>query len=525
MGRKNLKNKLFGLFVLIGAVPLIIVLVVNGLYRVSDMEENAKSEMWTKTIAVDNHVTDLLTMNLHVLHAVALMPMTQQYILSPAKEQESTVTQTLLETNRIFKDSNIMALTGPDGKQVFRTDQAPLVDVTQREHFQQAMRGKDFVSNILTSKATGRDIIVLEVPVRDDQYKAVGMVQRNFSVDAYQIFANSLSDDKSSIILLDREGKILAHSNRRLLNGAAQDDAVPYQLVSQAMSGDFGVSRIEVDGVDSLVSYKRNAFTGWPIIIVQPYRYILLKVNEEIAKLAILGILCILAISAASYRFSGKTAKPIQDILHNAKQIAQGAVHVEKVAVSTNDEVQEIAEAFDELRAARDSYRQETERDTLTTLYSKDAVEAICRRKLEEFSGMEQKYGFIAFYVIDLDNFKKINETLGRIDGDRVLLEFAQRLRKSFRPLDCVGRLEGDEFIAVVDQVSDMEEVLQKAKHVNQIARSLVLDEQTLGLTASVGIALAPQHGTSYDTVLRAARTALSKAKSDGHDTFHCLSI
>ena len=522
MGRKNLKNRLFGLFILIGTVPLILVLIINGLNRISDLEENARSDMWTKTIAVDNHVTDLLSMNLHVLHAVALMPTMRDYISAPAKEKETVVIQTMTETNRIFGDSNTMALTGADGKQLIRTDQAPLVDIIDREHFQQTMKGKDYVSNAMLSRATGKDIIVLGVPVRDDQYKTVGMVQRNFSVEGYQIFVNTLSDDKASIILMDREGKILAHSNRRLLNESERDDPIPYQFVTQAMAGVFGVVRIDVDGVDCLVSYKKNPLTGWPVIIVQPYRYIFQEANKEVMGLALLGIISIFLVSVAAYRFSGETAKPIQNILHTAKQITKEATHAEQSAVSTDDdEMQEIAEAFNELRAARDAYRQETERDTLTGLYSKDAVEAICRKKLDAFRRMEQNYDFIVFYVIDLDHFKELNETQGRLYGDRVLLEFAQRLRKIFRPLDCVGRLENDEFIAVVDYMTDLEEILQKAGHINRIARSLVLDEQTVPLTASVGIAFSPQDGTSYDTVLHAARKALSKAKLEGSDGFH----
>ena len=78
MSKKNIKTRLFWLFILIGVLPLIIVLFCSGLIEVSHMEENAKADMRMKTIVIDNYVTDLFERNFHVLHATVNNPILEQ---------------------------------------------------------------------------------------------------------------------------------------------------------------------------------------------------------------------------------------------------------------------------------------------------------------------------------------------------------------------------------------------------------------------------------------------------------------
>ena len=520
MSKKNIKTRLFWLFILIGVLPLIIVLLFSGFIEVSYMEENAKSDMRMKTTVIDNYVTDLFERNFHVLHATGINPVLQQYVESNDKTQSLITAQIMNETNWIFKDGNMMALTGRDGNQLLRTDDAPLVNVTKREHFRQAMSDRDYVSNVIRSMSTGKDIIVIEVPVKNNNYQVIGMLQRNFETEAYQSFVSSLSDEQTSIIVLDREANILAHTNKNLLNISDESELpVPYQIVSKTMAGVFDVTRAEINGVDSLIGYKKNSITGWPIIIVYPYRYIFDKVNEQIVRLAALGIIFSFIISILSYHFSRKAAQPIQEVLHNAKKISED-VETENINVASNDEIEEISHVLNEIRLERDTYRQEIERDTLTNLYTKGAVKAIFN-KMKQNENINQSFDLTALYLIELDHFKELNKHFGHLYGDRVLLEFSQRLKKCFRPLDCVGRLEANEFVVIANQVSAKIDVLRKAQHINKITRTLVLDDQPVNLTASIGIAFFPQDGNLYEDLLSSARVALSKAKTEGRDRFY----
>ena len=122
---------------------------------------------------------------------------------------------------------------------------------------------------------------------------------------------------------------------------------------------------------------------------------------------------------------------------------------------------------------------------------------------------------------MDLDHFKEVNDLLGHQFGDKVLVEFAKGLKKIFRPNDCIGRFGGDEFVIVVDSLPNMEVVIRKAEQIKQIALNLTIEGKTKFVTASIGIAIAPQNGRDYDTLFAAADKAVYHVKNTGKNGYY----
>jgi diguanylate cyclase (GGDEF)-like protein len=125
----------------------------------------------------------------------------------------------------------------------------------------------------------------------------------------------------------------------------------------------------------------------------------------------------------------------------------------------------------------------------------------------------------VAVMIVDLDDFKSINDTLGHQFGDRVLQVIAPRLADAVGPRGLLARLGGDEFAAVVENVGDESDALRCAE---QLRRALELpceiDSLALHVGASLGIACYPQHGGTVDELLRHADVALYCAKAE-HST------
>ena len=142
--------------------------------------------------------------------------------------------------------------------------------------------------------------------------------------------------------------------------------------------------------------------------------------------------------------------------------------------------------------------------------------------KLKTFNANEAANIFMALYVVDLDHFKEVNDLLGHQFGDKVLVEFAKGLRKIFRPNDCIGRFGGDEFVIIVDSLPNMEVVIRKAEQIKQIAFNLTVDGAGKFVTASIGIAIAPQNGRNYDDLFASADKALYHVKRNGKNGYHC---
>lgn len=119
----------------------------------------------------------------------------------------------------------------------------------------------------------------------------------------------------------------------------------------------------------------------------------------------------------------------------------------------------------------------------------------------------------MAIFLIDLDNFKKATREEGHQYGNRILQKFAQGLKELFRAYDCVGHLDGDEFVVIIDNQKDLTIIKRKAAEINKLARDLVIGDTNAGLSASIGIAVSPQNGKTYNHLFHAADLALFAAK------------
>jgi diguanylate cyclase (GGDEF)-like protein len=118
---------------------------------------------------------------------------------------------------------------------------------------------------------------------------------------------------------------------------------------------------------------------------------------------------------------------------------------------------------------------------------------------------------------LDLDGFKRVNDTLGHAAGDELLVEVAVRLRASVRASDATARLAGDEFAVLLRDVSSEEAAAAvAAKIVAAIGEPFELQGELVGIGVSVGVAIAPAHGRTPDELLRAADTAMYAAKVTG---------
>jgi diguanylate cyclase (GGDEF)-like protein len=127
--------------------------------------------------------------------------------------------------------------------------------------------------------------------------------------------------------------------------------------------------------------------------------------------------------------------------------------------------------------------------------------------------------GMVVLYM-DLDGFKLINDTLGHDAGDKLLSIVATRIQASVRDEDVIARLGGDEFAVLLKNIDDARDAQSIADQLlNEIARPMRLSrQQTITLSASIGLACYPEDGADAETLLKQADTAMYKAKADGRN-------
>jgi diguanylate cyclase (GGDEF)-like protein len=157
--------------------------------------------------------------------------------------------------------------------------------------------------------------------------------------------------------------------------------------------------------------------------------------------------------------------------------------------------------------------------DGLTSL----ANRAVLVEKMEEaLARLRRHDSRFTLFMLDLDLFKTVNDSLGHPVGDELLKVVAHRLSACIRETDTVARLGGDEFaiLATVDGDQRAAAITTANKLLAAVAAPYDLDGHHLNIGTSIGIALAPEHGTAVDQLVKNADLALYKAKSEGRDAY-----
>jgi diguanylate cyclase (GGDEF)-like protein len=127
----------------------------------------------------------------------------------------------------------------------------------------------------------------------------------------------------------------------------------------------------------------------------------------------------------------------------------------------------------------------------------------------------------VALIFIDLDNFKSINDTMGHSVGDVLLKETAVKLRDIIRATDTLCRLGGDEFLILLGDISEPEMITRVSEEVLQrLSEPCQIAGRDLYSTVSMGIAIYPEDGKNFETLLKAADTAMYQAKASGRATY-----
>ncbi|NLV82828.1 MAG: diguanylate cyclase [Synergistaceae bacterium] len=170
-----------------------------------------------------------------------------------------------------------------------------------------------------------------------------------------------------------------------------------------------------------------------------------------------------------------------------------------------------ILSDIDEQKQKLCSAEESAKRDPLTHLCNKTYTRNLIETQIET------TYSEGAFLMIDIDNFKGVNDSLGHLYGDAVLSELARALRSLFRDSDIVGRIGGDEFVVFMGGAKDLKVVQNKTDMILKVFKRSCHREGTKhNISCSIGISLYPQDGNSYDELMQKADRALYYSKSLG---------
>ena len=173
-----------------------------------------------------------------------------------------------------------------------------------------------------------------------------------------------------------------------------------------------------------------------------------------------------------------------------------------------------LKEQLDQIKALEKKLREQAIRDPLTGLYNRRFLEEVLH---QHFARVRRGTGTIGLLFIDIDDFKKLNDTYGHPTGDAVLCSLSEILQSHTRESDVVCRYGGEEFLIVFID-TDSEEIKRRAEIIRKVfeASPVFCEDQLKTVTFSAGIALCPENGNTVQETIKFADEALYRAKSAG---------
>lgn len=158
---------------------------------------------------------------------------------------------------------------------------------------------------------------------------------------------------------------------------------------------------------------------------------------------------------------------------------------------------------------------EQAQLDEMTGLYTKTATERLIRHLLAK-----KPQDMYAFFIFDIDNFKSVNDEFGHAFGDAVIKEFTSIIRRRFRKNDVIGRIGGDEFVAFIP-IPYESWAVEKARELSKALNTTYTElAASWNLSASIGVALSPKDGTTFEVLYRKADIALYETKKRGKNGY-----
>ena len=180
-----------------------------------------------------------------------------------------------------------------------------------------------------------------------------------------------------------------------------------------------------------------------------------------------------------------------------------------------------IVEDIDDAKREEHDLREKAMRDMPTGLYNKTTTQWLIEDILQRDNKRKHCH---ALLLLDIDNFKEVNDTYGHAAGDTFLEIVAQKMKRVVRKTDIVGRMGGDEFAVFLQNVENPAAAEVKAMEILNVLRQPMTQRQIIA-TASIGISLSPEHGTMFSELYLRADKAMYRAKEKSKNTYVVFSM
>lgn len=504
----------------VGLIPLVY-LTTNTLH--ASLEKQLSEQQFAYTSFVASDLEKKIELRIQSLQDVADG-------LPSDKIKDSAAIHTYLEKRlaiyRLF--SLGVVVIGRDGFGVAdypHVESRDKADFRELEYFQEVMAtGKFAIGKPRVGRFTQKLGVAIAVPIKDKRHTLVGMMVGFIALTDPSVFDQSKAKvGKSGEYVL-----VSVHDKTIIID---TDDAHTLKPVSvlgkdsdmeRFLSGSEGSAITKfILGKKSLTSAKHILDGHWLLLAILPVEEAFAPIENLEMQILKNGSVVFLLIATLMWLLMHRELKPLTAAASLISKMAHHGKKLHAVPVNSSDEVGQLLTAFnrlqEDLHVSYTEIAEQAHQDFLTGLANRRYFLELAEQEISR----SIRYGsLLAVCMLDLDFFKKVNDTYGHKVGDVVLKKLSALFGESLRNIDIVGRIGGEEFAIVLPE-TDKKHALEVAERIRQLVEHTKITLENgppLKFTISIGIAMFDDKDTNIDILLNAADQALYKAKNTGRN-------
>lgn len=454
------------------AITIFIITLVIGIsifFNVvqSSIEKNSRETLITNVTQQSEHLNTILNINYSYLNVLA-----QE--LSKSEDLFSENNISLIKAFMENTDLNRTAIIDSDGNALY--DNNVVKNVAHRRYFKESMQGKQSLSDPLESSVDQQTRVILSVPIYKNN-QVIGVVGGSYNVTKLgNMLFDDLFDGQGKSFIVDQDGNLITRDKKYEKKHNIKTIDNLFDICDEKeVKTDFNQQESDLIQIQTkknkslYLAYSPLKINDWMICYIVPVHvaqesYTFIKHYETL----LATFLGLIVLSLMIY------------LSHSNSRENKYLIHLSEI-------------------------------DPLTSVFNKETTQKLIDQKLKN-------HEHFCFLILDVDDFKSVNDNYGHAVGDKVLKNLSDLFKNHFRQTDIVGRIGGDEFIILIEDEHIAESRIQSLL---QKVNALKIEElQDFKLSISVGMAFAPSNGTTFMELYRHADHALYQTKRTGKNNY-----
>lgn len=454
------------------AITIFIITLVIGIsifFNVvqSSIEKNSRETLITNVTQQSEHLNTILNINYSYLNVLA-----QELSKSEDLFSESNIS--LIKAFMENTDLNRTAIIDSDGNALY--DNNVVKNVAHRRYFKESMQGKQSLSDPLESSVDQQTRVILSVPIYKNN-QVIGVVGGSYNVTKLgNMLFDDLFDGQGKSFIVDQDGNLITRDKKYEKKHNIKTIDNLFDICDEKeVKTDFNQQESDLIQIQTkknkslYLAYSPLKINDWMICYIVPVHvaqesYTFIKHYETL----LATFLGLIVLSLMIY------------LAHSNSRENKYLIHLSEI-------------------------------DPLTSVFNKETTQKLIDQKLKN-------HEHFCFLILDVDDFKSVNDNYGHAVGDKVLKNLSDLFKNHFRQTDIVGRIGGDEFIILIEDEHIAESRIQSLL---QKVNALMIEElQDFKLSISVGMAFAPSNGTTFMELYRHADHALYQTKRTGKNNY-----